>query len=257
EEWAGKRIHHPNVQVTHEQKRPRNIMYFLLEYIDGQTLSTWMSAHPKPEISTVTRIVDQIINGLRAIHRMEMLHRDLKPDNIMISNDGVVKIIDFGSVKIAGIAEISTPVQRMELLGTRHYTAPEYLLGLAGNDQSDLFSLGVITYEMLTGKLPYDEQISKSLNWQNICKIRYTPAITWNPMIPLWLDGALARCVHCEQGKRYETSSEFFHDLTHPNESMMHQHIPLLERNPLRFWQILAVLFLACNFWLLYLLFAG
>ncbi|HEX5637780.1 MAG TPA: protein kinase, partial [Gammaproteobacteria bacterium] len=98
EEWAGKRIYHPNVQVTYELHRPRHFMYFLLEYIEGQTLAEWIVKNPRPEISSVTRIVEQIIQGLRAIHRMEMLHRDLKPDNIMITNDGVVKIIDFGSV---------------------------------------------------------------------------------------------------------------------------------------------------------------
>jgi serine/threonine protein kinase len=254
EEWAGKRIWHPNVIVTLEQKRPRHFMYFLVEYIEGQTLAEWITANPKPEISTVTRIVEQIIQGLRALHRMEMLHRDLKPDNILINAEGVVKIIDFGSVKIAGIAEINTPVQRMELLGTRHYTAPEYLLGTTANDQSDLFSLGVIAYEMLTGHLPYGEQLNKNINWQNIGKVHYTPAITWNPMIPLWLDGALAKCVQCEQDKRYETSSEFFHDLTHPNAALMRQHIPLLERNPQRFWQIVAALSLAGNLLLLYCL---
>jgi serine/threonine protein kinase len=178
---------------------------------------------------------------------MEMLHRDLKPDNILLTTDGVVKIIDFGSVKIAGIAEINTPVQRIELLGTRHYTAPEYLLGMAANDQSDLFSLGVITYEMLTGKLPYGEQLNKNINWKSINKVQYIPAIHWNPMIPLWLDGALARCVHCEQNQRYETSSEFLYDITHPNEAFMRQHIPLLERNPLRFWQVIAVILLISN----------
>ena len=254
EEWAGKRIYHPNVQVTYELHRPRHFMYFLLEYIEGQTLAEWIVKNPRPEISAVTRIVEQIILALRAIHRMEMLHRDLKPDNILLTSDGVVKIIDFGSVKIAGIAEINTPVQRMELLGTRHYTAPEYLLGVAGNDQSDLFSLGVITYEMLTGKLPYGEQLNKNINWKNIGKVRYTPAISWNPMIPLWLDGALAKCVHCEQSQRYETSSEFLYDLTHPNEAFMRQHIPLLEGNPLRFWQILSALLFIANVWLLYLL---
>lgn len=254
EEWAGKRIYHPNVQVTYEQKRPRHFMYILLEYIDGITLAEWITTNPKPEISAVTRIVEQIIQGLRTIHRMEMLHRDLKPDNIIINREGVVKIIDFGSVKIAGIAEINTPIQRVELLGTRHYTAPEYLLGLAGNDQSDLFSLGVISYEMLTGKLPYGDQLNKNIHWKNISRIRYTPAIIWNPMIPLWLDGALAKCVKCEQNQRYETSSEFFHDITHPNEAFMRKNVPLLEKNPLLFWKITSALLLICNLILIYLL---
>ncbi len=254
EEWAGKRIYHPNVQVTYELQRPRHYMYFLLEYIEGPTLAEWINTHPVPEISTVTRIVEQIIQGLRAIHRMEMLHRDLKPDNILINNEGVVKIIDFGSIKVAGIAEIHSPVERMELLGTRQYTAPEYLLGLAANDQSDLFSLGVITYEMLTGKFPYGELLTKNINWKNINKLRYIPAISLNPMIPLWLDGALAKCVRSVQGERYETSSEFFHDLTHPNENFMQQHIPLLEKNPLRVWQVISTTLFIINLLLIYLL---
>ena len=253
EEWAGKRIYHPNVQVTYELQRPRHFMYFLLEYIEGQTLAEWISANPRPEISAITRLVEQIILGMRAIHRMEMLHRDLKPDNIMINAQGVVKIIDFGSVKVAGIAEISSPVERIELLGTRHYTAPEYLLGLAGNDQSDLFSLGVITYEMLTGKLPYGEQLSKNIHWKNINRLRYIPAISINPMIPLWIDGALEKCLHSSQTERYATSSEFFHDLTHPNESFMRRNIPLLEKNPLRVWQIISLASIVINILLIYL----
>ena len=254
EEWAGKRIYHPNVQVTYELQRPRHYMYFLLEYIEGQTLAEWINANPKPEISAVTQIVEQIIQGMRAIHRMEMLHRDLKPDNILINKEGVVKIIDLGSIKVAGIAEIHSPLERIELLGTRQYTAPEYLLGLAANDQSDLFSLGVITYEMLTGKFPYGELLTKNINWKNINKLRYIPAISLNPMIPLWLDGALAKCVRSVQTERYETSSEFFHDLTHPNENFMRQHIPLLEKNPLRVWQVISTTLFIINLLLIYLL---
>jgi eukaryotic-like serine/threonine-protein kinase len=254
EEWAGKRIYHPHVQVTYELQRPRHFMYFLLEYIEGQTLAEWISANPRPEISAVTRIIEQIILGLRAIHRMEMLHRDLKPDNIMITAQGAVKIIDFGSVKVAGIAEISSPVEQIELLGTRHYTAPEYLLGLAGNDQSDLFSLGVITYEMLTGKLPYGDQLTKNIHWKNINRLRYIPAISINPMVPLWIDGALEKCLLSSQSERYETSSEFFHDLTHPNEKFMRRQIPLLEKNPLRVWQIISISLLMLNLLLLYVL---
>ena len=79
-----------------------------------------------------------------------MLHRDLKPDNIMITTHGMAKIIDFGSVKIAGIQEISKPVERIELLGTKNYTAPEYLLGVEGSNRSDIYTLGVLVYNLPT-----------------------------------------------------------------------------------------------------------
>ena len=254
EEWAGKRIKHRNVLQTYEQNRPRKFMYFLMEYIEGITLGQWIEQNPKPDIDNVVTIVDQIIQGLRAIHKMEMLHRDLKPDNIIITQDETVKIIDFGSIKIAGIEEISTPVERMQLLGTKNYTAPEYLLGMAGSRKSDLFSLGVICYEMLTGHLPYGDQLNRNSNWRSISKIRYTPSIKYNPMIPLWLDGAIEKSVRCDQRMRYDSFSEFFHDLKHPNDAFMKKNIPLIEQNPVLVWQTITTILLISNVVMLYLL---
>ncbi len=124
------------------------------EYIDGQTLTQWMIDNPKPDLETVRGIVEQIAKGLRAFHRMEMLHQDLRPDNIMIDKTGTVKIIDFGSTRVAGVAEAAPPTDRDDILGTAQYTAPEYFLGEGGSPRSDLFSLGVITYQMLTGGCP-------------------------------------------------------------------------------------------------------
>ena len=254
EEWAGKRIKHRNVLQTYEQNRPRKFMYFLMEYIEGITLGQWIEQNPKPDIDNVVTIVDQIIQGLRAIHKMEMLHRDLKPDNIIITQDETVKIIDFGSIKIAGIEEISTPVERMQLLGTKNYTAPEYLLGMAGSRKSDLFSLGIICYEMLTGHLPYGDQLNRNSNWRSISKIRYTPSIKYNPMIPLWLDGAIEKSVRCDQRMRYDSFSEFFHDLKHPNDAFMKKNIPLIEQNPVLVWQTITTILLISNVVMLYLL---
>ena len=254
EEWAGKRIYHPNVMVTYEQKRKRSCQYFLIEYIKGITLADWIVQNPEPDIKLVTEIVDQVIQGLRGLHRLEMLHRDLKPDNIMIKEDGTVKIIDLGAVKVAGIQEITTPVERFELLGTKNYTAPEYLMGMAGSTKSDLFSLGVITYEMLTGKLPYGDQSDKNLDWRSISKIKYTSSLQHNPMIPLWLDGALERAVRVDHRLRYDSHSEFYHDLIHPNESFMKKSLPLAEKDPITFWQSISALLLLGNIVLLYLL---
>jgi serine/threonine protein phosphatase PrpC len=251
EEWAGKRIHNDAVLKIYEQKRPRNFLYFIMEYIDGITLKQWMQENPLPDIHEVTEMTNEIIAGLRAFHRMEMLHRDLKPENIMLTANGEIKIIDFGSVKIAGVQEISTPVERLELLGTKNYTAPEYLLGMQGSNRSDIFSLGVLVYQLLTGEFPYGDRLTRNLNWRSLHKIKYSSAINYNPMIPLWLDGALEKAVNTDPRLRYETFSEFFFDLTHPNAAFMQRSAPLLENNPSLLWKLAtAVLLLGNIIWL-------
>ena len=253
EEWAGKRIQSDAVLKIVEQTRQRNFLYFVMEYIDGITLQQWANEHPSPDFEQVIKIINKVIKGLRVFHRLEMLHRDLKPENIMITTHGVVKIIDFGSVKIAGIQEISSPVERIELLGTKNYTAPEYLLGMEGSNRSDIYSLGVLVYNLLTGELPYGDKMSRNLNWRTLNKIKYESSIKHNPMIPLWMDGAIHKAVKKDQRLRYDTFSEFLHDLTHPNEKFMSHSVPLLERNPTSFWQIVSGALLLANFIWLYL----
>ena len=247
EEWAGKRIQSDAVLKIIEQTRQRNFLYFIMEYIDGITLKQWAAENPSPDFEQVIEIVNKVIKGLRVFHRLEMLHRDLKPENIMITTHGVVKIIDFGSVKIAGIQEISTPVERIELLGTKNYTAPEYLLGMEGNNRSDIYSLGVLVYNLLTGQLPYGDKMSRDLNWRTLNKIKYESSIKHNPMIPLWMDGAIHKAVKKDQRSRYDTFSEFLYDLTHPKEDFMGHAAPLLERNPTAFWKIISAVLLLTN----------
>lgn len=253
EEWAGKRIQSDAVLKIIEQTRQRNFLYFIMEYIDGITLEQWAKENPSPNIEQVVEITNKIIKGLRVFHRLEMLHRDLKPENIMITTHGVVKIIDFGSVKIAGVQEISTPVERIELLGTKNYTAPEYLLGMEGSNRSDIYSLGVLVYNLLTGKLPYGDKMSRNLNWRTLNKIKYESSIKHNPMIPLWMDGAIHKAVKKDQRSRYDTFSEFLFDLTHPNPVFMESSAPLLERNPTSFWKIVSSVLLIGNILWLYL----
>jgi len=112
EEWVGRRVNSPYVLKILEQQRKRSFLYHVAELVDGRTLRAWIEDHPHPDIDDVFAYVDQITRGLRAFHRLEMVHRDLKPENIMISQDGVAKIIDFGSVKIAGVAELASPLDR-------------------------------------------------------------------------------------------------------------------------------------------------
>lgn len=214
-----------------------------------------MDEHPKPPINDVRGIIEQIAKGIRAFHRMEMLHQDLKPENIMFAEDGGIKIIDFGSVKIAGIAEMIPLRQSDEnILGTLNYTAPEYHLGQAGTTRSDLYSLGVIAYEMMNNALPFGRDMPEKPNKLNLSKLEYVPSFRHNAMVPLWIDGALKKATSIAPQMRYEALSEFLYDLSTPNPAFLQtvDRLPLLERNPVLFWKALSVLLLLTNLLLLY-----
>ena len=252
EEWAGRRINNQHVLKVLEPHGRRQCLYYITEYIDGWTLRQWMHDNPLPAFEDVREIARQIAAGLRALHRQEMLHQDLKPENIMIDRYGTVKLIDFGSTKIAGIEEITTPLADQGPLGTRSYAAPEYLQGYAGSNVSDNYSLGVIVYEMLTGQLPYGR---KELTLRKLRRANYIPAIRHNPDVPGWMDKALQKAVAIPRARRYALLSEFVHDLSHPNPAFTREHTePLMERNPLLIWKGIALLLFLLNLWLFYIL---
>jgi serine/threonine protein phosphatase PrpC len=255
EEWIGRRVVSPHVVQTVEQKRPRRFLYYVLEYVDGKTLEQMLDDNGTLDLKTVRELVPQIVAGLRAFHRLDMLHQDLKPGNIMVTHDGVLKIIDFGSTKIAGIADISTPVERRELLGTKHYTAPEYLLGKHGTAKSDQFALGCIVYQMLTGKLPYGEKLASVRDQRGINRLSYRPISEYISDIPHWVDKAIRKAVQLTPESRYEAMSEFESDLVKPNpDYLREEQLPLLQRNPVGFWRSLCMLLVITNLILIYLL---
>ncbi len=249
EEWVGRRLQNPNVVRVIEPKRPRRYLYFVTEFVDGDTLRTWMDSHPQPQLGEVRLIISQIAAGLRAFHRKDMVHQDLKPENIIIDQFGTVKLIDFGSTGIAGLQEIGSPVETPTLVGTVDYTAPEYHLGHKPTNRSDIFSLGVIVYEMLTGKLPYTKGFE---NARSISRLKAVPATVHDPLIPAWVSGALAKATHKDPEKRYQVLSAFVADLTRPNPGLERAEVrPLIERNPIAFWRWLALLSLLANLVLL------
>ncbi len=238
EEWVARRINSAHVAQPCRQTRKRNFLYSVSEFIDGQTLTQWMIDHPQPDLETVRGIVEQIAKGLRAFHRLEMLHQDLRPENIMIDATGTVKIIDFGSTRVAGIMEIASPTERSELLGTAQYTAPEYFLGESGTPRSDMFSLAVITYQMLTGKLPYGLQVARCRTRAAQNKLSYRPIREHDRELPAWIDDVLRKALHPDPYKRYEDLSEFVFELRQPNQAFLNKaRPPLMERNPVLFWK--------------------
>lgn len=244
EEWVARRINNAHVLKPCLQTRKRNYLYIVTEFIDGQTLAQWMIDHPKPDVETVRGIVEQIAKGLRAFHRQEMLHQDLRPNNIMIDRAGTVKIIDFGATRVAGVMEIASPVKQHEILGTAPYTAPEYFVGEAGSTRSDLFSLGVIAYQMLSGRLPYGTQVARCTTRAAQRKLNYRSVLDDEREIPAWVDGAISKAVNPNPLKRYEKLTEFIFDLRHPNKAFLNKtRLPLMERNPLLFWKSVSFIF--------------
>ncbi|MBW8720421.1 MAG: bifunctional protein-serine/threonine kinase/phosphatase [Polaromonas sp.] len=243
EEWIARRINSAHVLKPHVPTRKRHYVYVATEYIDGQTLGQWMIDNPRPGLEAVRGLVEQIARGLLAFHRLEMLHQDLRPENVMIDKTGTAKIIDFGSTRVASLMEADAPGGHESILGTVQYSAPEYFLGEGGTTRSDLFSLGVITYQMLTGKLPYGAEVAKCRTRAAQNKLRYDSVLYDDQGIPAWMDGVLRKAVHPDPAKRYGELSEFLYDLRHPNQAFLDKARPaLLERNPVAFWRGVALI---------------
>ncbi len=240
EEWIARRVQSPHVLKAAPSTGPRAHLYVVTELFEGQTLRQWMLDHRQRDLETVRHIVEQIAKGLRGFHRREMLHQDLRPENVMIDADGTVKIIDFGAVRVAGVIEAAPNLRDEPMLGTLQYAAPEYFLGWAGTEQSDQFSLGVIAYELLTGVLPYGADVSRSRTPKDAARLRYRPADTPAHPVPAWIDAALRRAVNPDPRKRYEALSEFVTDLRLPNPDYARDAMPFAERDPVRFWQLVS-----------------
>lgn len=243
EEWVARRIGHPHVVKAYAHDRQRHYLYTVTEYIEAQTLAQWMIDHPRPSLETVRGIVEQIAKGLQAFHRLEMVHQDVRPGNVLIEDSGTVTLIDFGSTRVAGIMEIAASLDQDALLGTAQYSAPEYFLGESGSASSDIFSLGVITYQMLTGKLPYGTGVAKTRTRAAQRKLAYQSAMQANPTLPAWVDEVLKKALHPSPHRRYGALSEFTFELRHPNKAFLDKtRPPLIERDPVRFWKGICLL---------------
>ncbi len=241
EEWITRRLNNAHIVKSFQQSRERNYLYTVMEYIEGQTLTQWMTDNPNPGLEEVRTIVEQISKGLLALHRQEMIHQDLRPENIMIDKTGTVKIIDFGSTHVSGLSELYTLIDSHTLLGTAAYSAPEYFLGEVGTFRSDLFSLGVITYQMLSGKLPYGTHIARSKTLTAQKKLLYRSLHTDPLHLPLWIDETLKKAVSIDPNKRYTELSEFIYHLRHPNQTYLRKaKLHYYEPNPLIVWKTIS-----------------
>lgn len=243
EEWIARRLDNPNVLSAPKQERSRSGLYILTNYVDGQTLRQWMHDNPDRSFEQSRIILEQVIKGLRALHRREMLHQDLRPENILVSPDMKVTLIDFGSAYVSGVQEAGPFDDAPEIMGTVQYTAPEYYTHEPVSWRSDQFSLGVIAYELFTGALPYGVKVSQLRKPADRKRLKYARAENDNFAIPEWLDHALRRSVHPVAGQRFDALSEFDQALRSPSVDFRPMNTrPLMERAPRQFWQGLSLL---------------
>ncbi len=241
EEWVARRISSAHVMKAAKQDRPRNYLYTVMEHIEGQTLAQWLRDTPNPDLETTRNIVEQIAHGLQAMHRKEILHQDIRPENIMIDTTGTVKIIDFGAVLVAGIVEAENTLEQPDMQGTALYMAPEYFVGEIISRRADFYSLAVITYHMLSGRFPYGTNMAKARTTAAQHRLKYCSVLDDERELPAWVDETLRKALQPNVYKRYAELSEFIYDLRHPNASFIgRSRPPLIERNPLFFWKSLS-----------------
>lgn len=251
EEWIGLRIQSPYVVKVVQQNRPKTFLYYLMENLEGQSLDKWFATQPQPlKPSVAIKLVKQIAEGLKAFHRMGAIHQDLKPGNIMLLPDGSIKIVDFGSVYVAGLAEIYSPLLHDGALGTATYSDPQYLLGHNSGVQGDIYALATIAYELFSGGyLPYGSAVEECRVAADYDRLRYRSASEFNSVIPTWFDRALEKGVSLNLSYRYQTINQLLTDLQQPNPAFLHEEVKQQNKsNPLLFWQLLS------GFWFITLL---
>ncbi|KAA0010104.1 bifunctional protein-serine/threonine kinase/phosphatase [Billgrantia pellis] len=242
EEWIARRIDNPHVVKAHRSGRRRRYLYSVTEFIEGRTLAQWLRDEPRLELGTVRSLVEQIARGLRAFYRLEMVHQDVRPHNVMVDATGHATLIDFGSVRVAGIAE-GRPEEANDPLGTAAYTAPECFLGEPATPRSDMYSLAVIAYQLLTGALPYGTEVAKTRSRAAQRRLAYRSALSVNRELPAWVDEVLRKALHPQPKRRFEALSEFAYELRQQSPAFLKKsRPPLVERDPVLFGKGVAAL---------------
>ncbi len=235
EEWLACLIDSPHVIRSSVSTSGRSAFYTVFDFVNGPTLRQWFNDHGLLSLQNLRNWSAQIVTGLNAMHRNGILHQDIRPENIIIDSNGILKIIDLGSAsyydyRFSFAPEL--PVAEGDLL----YCAPEYIVGLYPDERTDQFSLAVTVYYLLTGHYPYGSRIAQLSQVSDLHRVKYQSAIMYGVKIPLWVDTALKRACHVKMHKRYSALSEFLYDLSHPNPSAV-RTLPLIEKHPVRVWQ--------------------
>lgn len=202
-------LSHPNIVKVYDVSYGDLLQYIVMEYVDGITLKKYIEQEGMVEPKEALYFVTQILRALQHAHDNGIVHRDVKPQNIMLISDGTIKVTDFG---IARMSRSETKTMSGEAIGSVHYISPEQVKGSVTDARSDIYSVGVVLYEMLTGKLPFDSNNTAQLILMQIQKAPVMPR-TINPNIPVGLEQIIIKAMQKNPNDRYQTSAEMLADI--------------------------------------------
>ncbi len=210
ESEAVARLNHPNIINVFDVSTGEDIDYFVMELIDGITLKQYINHRHVLSVKEALHFTVQILKGLEHAHAKKIVHRDIKPQNIMILRDGTAKVADFGIARIAGNQDLT--VNQENAYGSVHYIAPEQARCEATDGRADIYSVGVMLYEMLTGVLPYEGDSAVAIAMQHI-KSKPKPPREVNPDIPEGVEYIILKAMRSDPNMRYRTAGEMIDDI--------------------------------------------
>ena len=206
---AAGRLSHPNIVTIYDVGKSDEIAYIAMEFLQGRELRDVLNDGKRMPVEQVINVVAQVAQGLAYAHEHGIVHRDIKPSNIMIVREGHVKITDFG---IARMASAAVRTQTGMVLGSPKYMSPEQVVGKLTDQRSDIFSLGVVLYEMLTGQAPFAGENINAIMYQTLNSVPPPPS-TLSPNVPEMLNFIVAKALAKKLEHRYQDAKEFAADL--------------------------------------------
>ncbi|HEX9181333.1 MAG TPA: serine/threonine-protein kinase [Burkholderiales bacterium] len=202
-------LNHPNIVTIHDIGRSGNVAFMAMEFLEGREVRAMLAPGKPLPVEQAVSIAAQAAEGLASAHARGVIHRDVKPSNLMVGRDGLVKIMDFG---IARMRSSDVLTQTGVVLGSPKYMSPEQVTGKRADHRSDLFSLGVVLYEMLTGRAPFEGENMTAIMLQTL-NANPEPACTLNPEVPAVLDFIVAKMLAKKLDERYQEAREVAADL--------------------------------------------
>ena len=200
-------LQHPNIVNIYDVGSEEHMHYIVMEYVEGITLKTYIEKKGQLNYKEAISIAIQVARGIEAAHNNNIVHRDIKPQNIMISNEGKVKVTDFGIARAATSNTIHSDV-----MGSVHYTSPEQARNGFVDGKSDIYSLGIVMYEMVTGRVPFDGDTTVAIAIQHLQEEMVAPSV-YAPDLPVSLEKIILKCTQKSQDRRYATMGELLVDL--------------------------------------------
>ena len=206
---AAGRLNHPNIVTIYDVGRNENMAYMAMEFLEGKELKDILATGERPAVTSTVDWISQVAQGLSAAHENDIIHRDVKPSNIMIVRGGLAKITDFG---IARMTASAVKTMTGLILGSPRYMSPEQVIGRTLDHRTDIFSLGVVLYESLTGAPPFDGDNVNAIMYATVNHAPAAPSST-NADVPTMLDLIVAKALAKTVDERYQTMREFAQDL--------------------------------------------